>query len=308
MLASAADRGRLSRAKSVARVIPDLTKVSNLRKTSVQRLLDGRTGLTWSADDRRQWRDATGWSGSGASSPGVRAWLNNRRAWPRNADLPVAEGGAPEGELLTWTLERASKKPVSRVLCESVLAAIGAEDEAFWATDAAGTELADGLALSLRDFARLGAALIDARAKSGGSSVAPKWFIESLAAAVTHKDRPATRRLAGLGRRHRLALPIRQPGHVAPGGNRRTLRQQPVHGFRPQDRRRDLRLLSPGIIRLCCCARCAMSGRPSTRPMAQLRSIDRALRACRSAAFCPAAAIACALIDILAPLSDRSLP
>ena len=158
MPATAADRGRLSRGRSVARVIPDLTKVSNLRKTSVQRLLDGRTGLTWSADDRRQWRDAAGWAGSGRSSPAVRAWLKNRRVWPRNAELPVADSGAPEGELLTWTLERASKKPVSRVLCESVLSAIAAEDEAFWATDAAGVELADGLALSLRDYARLGAA------------------------------------------------------------------------------------------------------------------------------------------------------
>lgn len=198
MLATAVDRGRLSREKSVARVIPDLTKVSNLRKISVQRLLDGRTGLTWSADDRRQWRDATGWGGSGPSSPGVRAWLKNRRAWPRNTELPVADSRAPEGELLTWTLERASRMPVSRVLCESVLSAIGAEDEAFWATDAAGLELADGLALSLRDFARLGAAQIDARAKSGGSSVAPKWFIESLAATVSGVD-PTPDALQGLG-------------------------------------------------------------------------------------------------------------
>lgn len=224
MLASAADRGRLSRTKSVGRLIPDLTKVSDLRKISLQRLLDDRTGLTWSADDRRQWRDAAGWGGAGANSPGIRAWLKKRRAWPRKAGLPPTDSRTPDGELLVWALERATKEPVYRVLCGSVLAAIGAQDEAFWATDAAGTELADGLALSLRDFARLGAALIDARTRSGGSLVAPKWFIESLAAAVAHKDPPPDAlqglgddtawryRYVSLGRSHQSAI-------VGPYGN-----------------------------------------------------------------------------------------
>jgi CubicO group peptidase (beta-lactamase class C family) len=132
--------------------------------------------------------------------------------------------GGPEGELLVWMLENASKQSVSRVFCESVLSAIGAEDEAFWATDPAGTELADGLALSLRDLARFGLALINARIKAGTGPMAPKWFAESLASAVTRSDPPPAEldklgedsawryRFLSLGRAHQAAI-------VGPFGN-----------------------------------------------------------------------------------------
>jgi len=199
LLAAAADRGRFSRDKSVVRLLPELAHEASLRKTSVQRLLDGRTGLEWTPEDRRQWLSASGWGPVVAKAPaGVRAWLKGRKSWPRDDALPVSEVGGPEGELLVWVLQNASKQPVSRLLCESVLAAIGAEDEAFWATDPSGTELADGLALSLRDLARFGLALIDARGRAGTASVAPRWFAESLAFAVTHKD-PPPEQLRSLG-------------------------------------------------------------------------------------------------------------
>lgn len=183
LLATASERGRLDRDSSIARPLADLAKQPNLRKISLQRLLDGRTGLTWSADDKRLWLAATGWAPASPSGPaGVRAWLTARRGWPRDAGLPVSEPGSPEGELMTWLLESASKQPVSRVMCESLLHTIGAEDEAYWLTDPAGTELADGLALSLRDFARLGLALLTVRTKPGANPAAPKWLVEALAA------------------------------------------------------------------------------------------------------------------------------
>jgi len=225
LLAAAVERGRLAREKSVVRPLPELAGEANLRKTSVQRLLDGRTGLTWSADDRRQWLSASNWGPVPAKSAvGIRSWLKARKNWPRDAEMPVSEVGGPEGELLVWTLESASRQPVSHVLCESILSAIGAQDEAFWATDPAGTELADGLALSLRDLARFGLALIDARGKSGSGSVTPKWFAESLAFAVGHGDPPPPQlqdlgedsawryRFVSLGQAHQTAI-------VGPFGN-----------------------------------------------------------------------------------------
>lgn len=225
LLAAAVERGRLSREKSIVRPLPELAGQSNLRKISVQRLLDGRSGLTWSAEDRRQWLSASNWGAvPEKSSAGIRSWLTARKNWPRDAELPLSEVGGPEGELLVWTLESASKQPVSHVLCESILSAIGAQDEAFWATDSAGTELADGLALSLRDLARFGLALIDARGKSGSGSVAPKWFAESLAFAVSRGDPPPSQlqdlgedsawryRFVSLGQAHQTAI-------VGPHGN-----------------------------------------------------------------------------------------
>lgn len=198
LLAQAAAQGKISREKSIVRVLPGLAKQANLRKTSVQRLLEGETGLIWSEDDRRQWLSATGWGGSGEASAGVRAWLAARRNWPRDPKLPVSEIGGPAGELLTWALGSAARMPASHVFCEGVLSEIGAEDEAFWATDPAGSELADGLALSLRDFAKFGLALFNASSGAGTGSVAPKWFTAAIAAAVDSHD-PTPEALHGLG-------------------------------------------------------------------------------------------------------------
>ena len=188
LLAAASAQGEISREASIVRVLPELAKQPSLRKTSLQRLLDGRTGLIWSGDDQGRWLSATGWGRSAQASAGVLAWLKARRKWPRDAKLPVSDIAGPEGELLTWTLENAARRPVSHVFCETVLSAIGAEDEAFWAVDPAGAELADGLALSLRDFARFGLALLNARGRAGMGSVVPRWFAASIAAGPSGHD------------------------------------------------------------------------------------------------------------------------
>jgi CubicO group peptidase (beta-lactamase class C family) len=199
LLAKAADRGRLAREKSVVRLLPEFSGKANLRKTSVQRLLDGRSGLTWSAEEASQWQVATGWNRSTASSvTPLRAWLKGRRQWPRDPDLGISAIDAPDGELLVWALEKAERRPAQRVLCDTFLPAIGAQDPAFWATDDAGTPLADGLALSIRDWARFGMALVAARGRDGQSAVAPRWFAESIAAR-SHRDDPAPGPLQGLG-------------------------------------------------------------------------------------------------------------
>ncbi|QSA97486.1 serine hydrolase [Methylococcus sp. EFPC2] len=200
MLADAAEAGQLSREQSLARALPELAKQANLRKISVQRLLDNRTGLVWSSEDRRLWLAASGWK-TAADVPvahDVGSWLRSRADWPRTTEPPALEIGGPEGELLVRVLEKVSKQPVSHKFCESVLAGIGAEHEAFWASDPAGTALADGLALSLRDFARFGMAMIQARAKKGPSKVVPNWFAESLASAETKRE-PAPEVLHELG-------------------------------------------------------------------------------------------------------------
>lgn len=224
LLAAASDRGRLSRDKSIATAIPDLAKQPNLRKASVQRLMEGRTGLVWSVDDRRLWAGMAGWIGTPppGAQEGVRAWLKARRGWPRDASLALSDPGAPDAELMVWALERASGQPVSRVLCESLLPAIGAADEAYWFTDATGTELADGLALSLHDFARLGLALLASRSKPGG--IAPKWLGEALAAG-SRRDTALPGSIEGLGpdaawRYRFVSLPeFHQAAIVGPFGN-----------------------------------------------------------------------------------------
>lgn len=200
MLANAVEGGRLGREHSLARVLPELGNSANLRKISVQRLLDDRTELSWSAADRRRWLYVSGWKAS-SQHPHIRdvgAWLKNRTDWPRHTKPQPPETGGPEGELLIRVLKNATGQSVSRYFCDSVLAGIGAEHEAFWASDPAGTELADGLALSLRDFARFGMALIRARSARGAGKIAPRWFVASLAESGVSGEAPPLL-LRGLG-------------------------------------------------------------------------------------------------------------
>ena len=61
-----------------------------------------------------------------------------------------------------------------------------ARNPAFWATAPAGTPLADGLALSLEDFAAFGQSLLDARTPSGRRTIAPRWFADTLGLRPEH--------------------------------------------------------------------------------------------------------------------------
>ncbi len=178
MVVKASAEGRVDRSKGVDRVLPELGGNTGLGKLSLTRLLHGRTGLEWTPVERERWRQEAGWTPGGRL--GVRAWLTARSPWPRKlepgADLP----SGPEGELLLWVAEKATRKPATGLLCE-LQSGIRAQDTAFWASDGQGTPLADGLALSLRDFAALGQGLLDVRARPGRRSLVPAWFVETVA-------------------------------------------------------------------------------------------------------------------------------
>ena len=84
-------------------------------------------------------------------------------------------------DLLAWVLSNVYAAPLSRVFCDHLAARLRPENPIFWLTDAQGQELGDGLALSLRDLARVGQMLIDARSGSQGNrSRIPGWLIETL--------------------------------------------------------------------------------------------------------------------------------
>ena len=214
-LAKAAAEGRVAREKAVTRVLPELAGVRELGKLSLQRLLDGRTGLLWSEADVALWQQETGWAGGGGKT-GVRAWLEARSSWPRTPDDVGVDLAGPEGELLLWAAEKAWKKSAPALLCD-LQGTIRARNTAFWATDASGTPLADGLALSLGDFASLGQAFLDARRRPGRRALAPAWFIDSIANPSDVNDaKPAGVRALGAdtGWQYRFAHPGRR-GHRA---------------------------------------------------------------------------------------------
>lgn len=196
LLAKASAEGRFARDKAIGRLVPELGTHREMGKISMQRLLDGRTGLQWSDAEQRQWQREAGWTPSD-NATGVRTWLVRRPAWPRVAGDAGSDLRGPEGALLVWATEKAWREPAPAALCD-LLTAVRARHPAFWATDSAGTPLADGLALSLEDLAAFGHSLLDARNHPGRRAVAPPWFVDSIAN-PGDPDQPAPAAIRALG-------------------------------------------------------------------------------------------------------------
>lgn len=182
MGAMAVALGKLAPDKSIVRYVPALSVQAGLRKLSIQRLLEGNSRFDWSVQEIDDWQAAGGWK-SGKGSGGIRAWLNQPQRWERDFsdDRPGVIDIEPDADLLAWALAETYKESLSNIFCQNVLGKLHAENAAFWLTDQQGTELSGGLALSLRDYARFGKMMIDAR-NSGNRSKIPTWFIETLTA------------------------------------------------------------------------------------------------------------------------------
>lgn len=188
-------QGRLAQERAVARYLPALAGDAGLRRLSVQRLLAGEARFAWTADELAGWRAAAGW-GEGPALTGVREWLRQPERWDATlSELPPAGAdGGPEDDLLVWLLAESYGVPLARAFCEQLSARLRPEQPIAWLTDAAGSELAGGLVMSLRDFARSGQLLLDARLNPARARI-PAWFTEALAAPASGGG---DARLAGL--------------------------------------------------------------------------------------------------------------
>ncbi len=175
-------QGKLGADKSIVRYLPGLAASGGLRKISIQRLLEDEEQLAWTSEELELWRRSGGWS-SNQPGDGVRSWLAQPGRWDRamvEKRAPLFKA-VPEDDLLAWTLAESNAKPLSRLFCEQLLVRARPEHPVLWLSDAQGVELASGLALSLRDFAKLGQMLVEARSSRNRGKI-PAWFIETLTA------------------------------------------------------------------------------------------------------------------------------
>lgn len=180
--AMSVNQGKLAADKSVSRYLPKLSGSTGLRKVSVQRLLEGNERLAWSPEELDTWHRAGGWTTTQAGE-GIRAWLSQPGRWEktiREQAAPMA-GSSPDDDLLAWLLAESNAKPLSRLFCEQLLSRTHPENTVIWASDSQGVELASGLGLSLRDFAKLGHVLVETRSSRNRTKI-PGWFIETLLA------------------------------------------------------------------------------------------------------------------------------
>lgn len=172
-------KGKLRLEHALSRHLPDLATIAELRKISLHRLLNRPDAFHWDEADLQNWRLAAGWD-SDLAKESLRAWANAAPWHLASADQPGTPDG-PEGQLVVWAVERAWKQSLPAVFCDRLFAPAGAEHPAYWATSPEGDALADGLALSLPDFARLGHALLKSRGNFRG--LLPTWFADGVASA-----------------------------------------------------------------------------------------------------------------------------
>lgn len=196
--AMALAQGKLAADRSVIRYVPALSAQTGLRKLSLQRLIEGNSRFAWDAQEIAEWRAAAGWKPG--DTDGLREWLKQPDRWDRNFadEAPRLAQIGPDADLLAWALTESHNAPLAQVFCTNLLTRLRPENPVFWATDPQGTEVADGLALSLRDFARFGQMLLEAR-NGGGRSKIPGWFIEALSSSGGQRKTNASE-LLGLSR------------------------------------------------------------------------------------------------------------
>lgn len=180
--AMSVSQGKLAADKSVIRYLPGLAASTGLRKISIQRLLENEEHRSWTPEELEDWRRASGWS-TNQPGEGIRAWLSQSGRWnkPLNGRTVSEFGSTPDDELLAWALEQSNAIPLSRLFCKQLLNRSHPEHAVLWLSDSQGVELASGLGLSLRDFAKIGQLLIEARSSRNQAKI-PSWFIETLVA------------------------------------------------------------------------------------------------------------------------------
>lgn len=181
--AMSVSQGKLAADKAVSRYLPDFPAAGGLRKISVRRLLESEARFDWEEDDLDAWRRDSGWTAEQAGG-GVRAWLSQAGRWDKpvqdQAEPPMG-APTPDGDLLAWVLAESNAMPLSQLFCEQLLRHSKPEHPVLWVGDAQGVELASGMGMSLRDFAKLGQLLVEARSGRSRARV-PNWFVETLLA------------------------------------------------------------------------------------------------------------------------------
>lgn len=85
-----------------------------------------------------------------------------------------------ETDVIAWVLERAAGQALAPLLSDRIWSRIGAERDAYFTVDQAGTALADGgFNATLRDYARFGAMMLNG-GRVGDVQVVPKAWVDSL--------------------------------------------------------------------------------------------------------------------------------
>ena len=177
--------GRLDLDAPLSDLIPELSG-GGYAQATLSQVLDMRSGVRFTEDynapnsDMTRIDIASGWRPERANEP---------RPTIRDVILSLPQirphGGAfdyrsIETDVVAWALERATGEPLAELLSRHLWQRIGAERDAYFTVDAAGTALADGgFNATLRDFARLGL-LVSNEGRLNEAQIVPARWIEEM--------------------------------------------------------------------------------------------------------------------------------
>ena len=178
--------GRLDERATVPKYVPELQR-SAFGDATIRQLLDMTTGLDYSEDYADE--NSPVWNlgravGFLPMPPGY------TRPATTYAYLASLNKGYPHGErfvyktpntdALAWVLRRVSGQTLSDLLRDRIFSKLGAEQDAYFLTDATGVEFGGGgLHMALRDLARFGETMrLDG--KFNGQQIVPKAFVDDV--------------------------------------------------------------------------------------------------------------------------------
>ena len=153
----------------VTDVVPEI-EATAYRGATIRHLLDMRSGIVWdenylaTSGPMVEYRKATGWN---PLAPGEEP--SDLKSFYQTLQKTASHGGpvhyvSPNSDLLGWVVERASGRRYADLMSELVWKEIGAERSAYITVDRLGApRCAGGMCATLRDLARVGQWLIEAR-------------------------------------------------------------------------------------------------------------------------------------------------
>lgn len=176
--------GVLDPAAPLTDIVPELAGCGYAGAT-LDQALDMQTGVRFSEDYNTPGSDmtridvASGWRPppEGQAVPTIRdVILSLPRERPHGAAFLYR---SVETDVVAWAIERAAGAPLAEVLSDRIWSRLGAERDAFFTVDRAGTALADGgFNATLRDYVRFGLMMLDG-GRVGARQVVPESWVRS---------------------------------------------------------------------------------------------------------------------------------
>jgi len=166
----------------LADIVPELGQCGYADAT-LDQVLDMRSGVRFTEDYNMPGSDmtridvASGWrpKTGGAPRPTIReVILSLPKIRPHGG---VFEYRSIETDVAAWVLERAAGKSLAELVSQHLWQPIGADRDAYFTVDEAGTALADGgFNATLRDYARLGLLMLNGGMAAGRQVVPSAWI------------------------------------------------------------------------------------------------------------------------------------